>query len=280
MKSLKTPLRWPGGKSRATKFLLPKFPKNIKEYIEPFLGGGSVAIAFSKENPSVSIWVNDMYEPLINFWVYLQKEAQELSDCLIDIKNEYDTPEKAKKLFLESKERINDEHTHNLERAIAFYIVNKCSFSGLTEGSSFSAQASVNNFSMNGIKKLPLYQSIIKDWKITCSPYWNIVSNNIESETFWFFDPPYDIKDNLYGKNGNMHKTFNHHAFYLWVSNVHYDNWMITYNTNEELVKWYNEYYQEQWDLAYSMISTGEYRNKQKNRKELLILNYDKPISK
>jgi len=280
MKSLKTPLRWPGGKSRATKFLLPKFPKNIKEYIEPFLGGGSVAIAFSKENPSVPIWVNDMYEPLINFWVYLQKEAQELSDCLIDIKKEYDAPEKAKKLFLESKERINDEHTHDLERAIAFYIVNKCSFSGLTESSSFSAQASISNFSMNGIKKLSLYQPIIKDWKITCSPYWNIVSSNIEFETFWFFDPPYDIKDNLYGKNGSMHKTFNHHAFYLWVSNIHYDNWMITYNTNEELVKWYNEYYQEQWDLTYTMRSTGEYMNKQKNRKELLILNYDKPISK
>ena len=37
----------------------------------------------------------------------------------------------------------------------AFYILNKCSFSGLTESSSFSKQASVNNFSMRGIEKTP-----------------------------------------------------------------------------------------------------------------------------
>ena len=43
MKSLKTPLRYPGGKSRATKYLIPKMPKDITEYREPFLGGGSVA---------------------------------------------------------------------------------------------------------------------------------------------------------------------------------------------------------------------------------------------
>ena len=65
MKSLKTPLRYPGGKSRATKYLLPKFPKDIAEYREPFLGGGSVAIAFTKEYPDVPVWVNDLYEPLV-----------------------------------------------------------------------------------------------------------------------------------------------------------------------------------------------------------------------
>jgi DNA adenine methylase len=45
MKSLKTPLRYPGGKSRAVAKLCQWLPsREITEYREPFLGGGSMAI--------------------------------------------------------------------------------------------------------------------------------------------------------------------------------------------------------------------------------------------
>ena len=52
MKSLKTPLRYPGGKSKAIKTLSPWFPQIISEYREPFIGGGSIAI---------EVQVNDNY---------------------------------------------------------------------------------------------------------------------------------------------------------------------------------------------------------------------------
>ena len=48
-KALKTPLRYPGGKSRAVKKMDQYFPdlRNYVEFREPFLGGGSVAIHIS-----------------------------------------------------------------------------------------------------------------------------------------------------------------------------------------------------------------------------------------
>ena len=51
IKSLKTPLRYPGGKSKAIKTLSQWYPKVITEYREPFIGGGSIAIDVTKENP-------------------------------------------------------------------------------------------------------------------------------------------------------------------------------------------------------------------------------------
>jgi len=74
MKSLKTPLRYPGGKSRACEKMGSYFPdlRNYDEFREPFLGGGSVAIYITKKYPSLNIWVNDLYEPLVNFWQQLQ----------------------------------------------------------------------------------------------------------------------------------------------------------------------------------------------------------------
>ena len=51
IKSLKTPLRYPGGKSKAIKTLSQCYPKIISEYREPFIGGGSIAIDVTKSNP-------------------------------------------------------------------------------------------------------------------------------------------------------------------------------------------------------------------------------------
>ena len=62
---MKTPLRYPGGKSRAVPKLCQWLPAEITEYREPFLGGGSMAIEMTKRYPNLSIWVNDLYEPLI-----------------------------------------------------------------------------------------------------------------------------------------------------------------------------------------------------------------------
>lgn len=38
-KLVKSPLRYPGGKSRALKQILPRIPVNISEFREPFVGG-------------------------------------------------------------------------------------------------------------------------------------------------------------------------------------------------------------------------------------------------
>ena len=149
MKNLKTPLRYPGGKSRAAKMLVGKFPTGIEEFREPFLGGGSVAIEFTKQNPETPVWVNDKYYYLYNFWVQLQERGEDLCEALLAIKSESNTVERAKEVFLLAKDVIADRD--EFQQAVYFYVLNKCSFSGLTENSSFSGQASNSNFSV------PLY---------------------------------------------------------------------------------------------------------------------------
>ncbi len=155
-KGLKTPLRYPGGKSRAVTKMAQYFPnlRDYTEYREPFLGGGSVAIYVSQMYPHLKITVNDLYEPLMNFWSNLQMFGDELYTELKNIKTTYCNQDSARCLFSEMKDVVNDKTKTDLERAVAFYVVNKCSFSGLTESSSFSAQASDSNFSMRGIEKL------------------------------------------------------------------------------------------------------------------------------
>jgi DNA adenine methylase Dam len=273
MKALKTPLRWPGGKSRACIKMDPYFPdlRNYDEFREPFLGGGSVAIHVTKKYPDLKIWVNDLYEPLVNFWQQLQMFGDDLKDNLLDLKSKNNTPDKARELFLKSKDRVNDQTLSNLDRAASFYVVNKCSFSGLTEISSFSQQASTGNFSVRGIEKLPEYSKLIVNWRITNYSYDYLLDG--DTTAFVYLDPPYDIKDNLYGNKGSMHKGFDHDKFAADCDSCGMDQ-LISYNSDQLVKDRFKNWNAAEFDLTYTMRSVGEYMREQKQRKELLLFNY------
>ena len=273
LKSLKTPLRYPGGKSRACTKMDPYFPdlRNYTEFREPFLGGGSVAIHVSKKYPHLKITVNDLYEPLINFWQTIQDDGQNLQDMIWSLKNKYPDRDTARELFNNAKEKINNEELSSRERAAYFYIVNKCSFSGLTESSSFSAQASESNFSYRGIEKITGYQQIIENWKITNVSYEDLLTD--WDGAFIYLDPPYDIKDNLYGKKGSMHKKFDHDKF-AEDCDRHTAHMMVSYNSSQLVKDRFKEWTATEFDLTYTMRSVGEYMREQQQRKELLLLNY------
>ena len=273
MKSLKTPLRYPGGKSRACTKMDPYIPdlRDYKEYREPFLGGGSVAIHITKKYPHLDVWVNDLYEPLVNFWKTLQDDGYALYKRLQELKSRYPDPASAKGLFLEAKDIVNDYAQPNLYRACSFYIINKCSFSGLTESSSFSRQASDNNFSMRGIEKLQGYTQIITNWKITNLSYEQLLTDN--KSVFTYLDPPYDIGSNLYGRKGSMHNGFNHDDFAADCDRFIAPQ-LISYNSSQLVKDRFKGYEVGEFDLTYTMRSVGEYMREQRDRKELLLFNY------
>jgi len=274
---LKTCLRYPGGKSKATKTLAPWYPENFKEYREPFIGGGSVAFYTTQAYPDIPIWINDLYVPLYNFWVQLRDNGEELSERLKQIKTDasdfgtQDAKDEAhKELFNQTRIDINNQD--GLERAVSFFILNKCSFSGLTENSTFSPTASRSNFSFVGIEKLKEFSKLMKNWKITNIDY-SEVMNADGNDVFVFLDPPYDIKDFLYGKNREMHKSFDHDLF---AKNVYKcpHKFMITYNVNEKLLDLYKDYYLREWKLRYSMAHRGEKGTEDNVKVELLVTNY------
>ena len=232
-----------------------------------------MAIEMTKRYPDISIWVNDLYKPLYLFWLALRDDGDYLYDQLIQLKQRHPDQGSARQLFLDAKEKVNDEDLSYKDRAVAFYIVNKCSFSGLTESSSFSAQASDSNFSIKGINNLKYYSELIKNWKITNLDYSELQSD--ETNVFLYADPPYQVKDNLYGHKGQMHKGFDH-ARFADIMDGHLCNVMISYNNHPDIVHRFEEWYQYDFAHTYTMRSTGTYMIDQTKRRELICLNYGK----
>ena len=267
-----TPLRYPGGKSRALKFLKTHLPP-IEQYREPFLGGGSMAIYVTQTYPNTEVWVNDLYYPLYAFWVTLRDHGQQLCDDLRELKTELGESYDAHRMaFDDAKDKLNNDL---YESGFNFYVANKCSFSGLTANSSFSKQASRANFTFRGIDKLPALSELIQGWRITNQSYEELLYGR---NAFVFLDPPYAIKDNLYGNKGDMHKSFDHEWFAAQAC-ASDNKCMITYNSELFIKDRFPDWYQKDWDLTYTMRSSGTYTKDQKKRKELLLLNYEQQTS-
>lgn len=71
---IRSPLRYPGGKSYRVKQLMEYMPE-FTEYREPFVGGGSVFFYLKQRYPDRDYWINDSFYPLSNFYLQLQRSA-------------------------------------------------------------------------------------------------------------------------------------------------------------------------------------------------------------
>jgi len=272
---LTTPIRYPGGKSKAVKKLYELLP-NIGEYEEwrePFLGGGSMSVAISNRYPDMKIWVNDLYPALYTFWTSVQSDGEKMRDTLLQMKSECITPEVAKTMLGEQKEIINDDVSTKFDKAVAWYFANRNSFSGLTETGSYSDQANKKNFTINVISKLPHYQKLIRNWKFTNGSYDVLLKDN-NPKAFVYLDPPYELKDSkLYGKNGSMHLTFDHDEFAKNCNECDM-SCMISYNADQPIKDRFQGWNELEFDHTYTMRSVGKYMKEQKGRKELVLTNY------
>lgn len=62
-KLIKSPLRYPGGKQRLARTLVYMLPQDIKEYREPFVGGGHVFVLLRQARPDVKVFGSTTITP-------------------------------------------------------------------------------------------------------------------------------------------------------------------------------------------------------------------------
>lgn len=67
--SLKPLIKWPGGKEKELEFIFSNAPTKINNYYEPFVGGGSVFMAFNANN----FFINDKSNELISLYQFISK---------------------------------------------------------------------------------------------------------------------------------------------------------------------------------------------------------------
>lgn len=186
MPQVKSPLRYPGGKSKALDKIIPHIPSTIGEYREPFIGGGSVFMAVKQRfgNQIKRYWINDLNFDLCCFWLCAQTEIEALTTEVDRIKQKYTN---GKELFNDLTRE--DLKLNEFERAVRFFVLNRITFSGTVDSGGYSQQAFERRFtdsSIDRLRKLSVYLSSVH---ITSGDYENLLFQDGEN-VFIFLDPP------------------------------------------------------------------------------------------
>ncbi|MFW6273027.1 MAG: DNA adenine methylase [bacterium] len=263
---IKSPLRYPGGKSRAVK-QIKKIVPEYSEFREPFLGGGSIFVHFKQKYPNKKYWINDIYPNLYYFWKHVQLNPNKLITQIQEWKDSFENGKELHRYLLDNIVDFSD-----LKKAAAFFVFNRITFSGTSESGGFSNAAFERRFTQSSIERVKKLSTILDNTLITNYDYQKVIEaegNNV----FIFLDPPYfsATKSALYGKNGSLHKTFDHVRFASVLKNVNH-KWLITYDDSEYIRDLFSFAYIKEWNLTYGMRNAGKNGNQKGN--ELFISNY------
>jgi DNA adenine methylase len=229
MDSMASPLRYPGGKTRAVKllwvFLKKEYP-DITEIASPFFGGGSFELKCASNG--ITVYGNDLFEPVSTFWQVLKTQTI----TLVQMIEMFRPLSKAE--FYRQRQYITTEKDPVL-RAAYFFAINRCSFSGSTYSGGFSQQAADGRFTESCVERVRM------------TNMQNIDSvTNLDFEVFikehptkvLFLDPPYLIKNYLYGRDGDLHHDFDHKRLATLLKTR--TKWMLCYNDCPEIREMYS----------------------------------------
>lgn len=266
---IKSPLRYPGGKSRAIKFIAPLIP-DFEEFREPFIGGGSVFFYVKQNYPDKKYWINDLYYKLFQFWSQSKTNIDEVVEQVVIWKDQYPNGKELHRFVLDNMSDFSEK-----EIASAFFILNRITFSGTSESGGFSNQAFLKRFTPSSIERLKLIDAVLKDTTITNLDYQEVVEKK-GKKVFIFLDPPYysATKSSLYGNKGNLHKYFDHERFADVMKKTKH-KWLITYDNSDYIKDLFSFAHIFTWELTYGMRNVT--KNSKQKETEIFISNYLNP---
>ena len=221
----RSPFFYVGDKYKLIPQLKENFPKDIKRFIEPFCGGGSVFLNIEAEN----YYLNDIDSNIINLHKFLHSYSNNLDDFWEEIKKiietydlsatfiERDVPPELKKQFVKTyfaeynknsyykmRKDFNENHNPFLLYLLLIYGFNR--FLRFNSNGEFNLPVGNVDFNKNVEKALNEYFYNVRDKEIQ---FFNMdfekFVNSIQpsEDDLIYLDPPYLITFSEYNKIWN-----------------------------------------------------------------------------
>jgi DNA adenine methylase len=273
-----SPLRYPGGKSRASKILQKYVPSDVEEVVSPFFGGGSFENHLALQGVNVRGY--DLCLPLVDFWnAFLNERAKlfarfrELSAQILDSKYHGEITKELRQeqrvLFKGWKEvAINSDDP--FERGVHYFALNRGAFSGMTLIAGPMSTRYID--SKMGERATANLEKI--DFRVRSVEYKDCFQTLEENrDTFLYLDPPYvmetENKESIYGDKGDLHRGFDHVALRDSLAE-HKERWVLSYLNVPSIHELYSDFNIQEETWRYTMKPGGS----RPEGKELVITNF------
>ncbi len=265
---IKTPFRYPGAKNKLLPMLmdyLNPLLSNSTEFIDVFVGGGSVLLEIAEKYPKMILHANDKDYWMYCFWnIVAGNDSYKLNKLL----NLIDTPPTLE-LFYKLREEKTTDEVESAYRAIFF---NRTTFSGIFYSGPIGGKEQKSKYTVDcrynakKIKsKINACHNLLKDRTTVYNLDFSQLQSLINSDIVAYLDPPY------YDKGDALYIEKMSHSDHQNLSNILFNrkNWVLSYDDCAEIRDFYKN--SQIIDLSARYCINGK-KDNWEHKNELVIM--------
>lgn len=255
MRNFVSPLRYPGGKLKMVDYVKHLFEANDLcggIYIEPYAGGGSVALSLLQAGYANSIKINDIDRSIYAFWYSVLYNTEKLCRLITD------TPVTMDVWKAERELQVRKQEADLLELGFSTFFLNRTNRSGILSGGVIGGKNQDGNFKMDArfnkadlirrIEKIAYYTDKIELTSMDAVELIRSLEQPAE-KALCYLDPPYYVKGrDLYL---NYYNDDDHRAIAEAIQE-YMGKWIISYDAVDFIKGLYQGYRQREYYLSYS----------------------------
>jgi len=251
-----SPLRYPGGKGKVANFVKLVMLENDlvgHEYVEPYAGGASVALALLFEDYASHIHINDVSRGVHAFWNAVLRDTDELCDRIESVPVTVEE-------WQQQREIHRDPEASGLDLGFATFFLNRTNRSGIISGGVIGGLDQSGPWKIDARYNVPeLVQRVHKVRRfrsritLTCLDAAELLrqwsGGTSHPDAFFYLDPPY------YVKGGDLYDNFYEHDDHREIAGLVERlprPWLVTYDAAPEVIAMYEASDWHRYGLHYS----------------------------
>lgn len=248
-----SPLRYPGGKNKLSAFIAKVCVDNEIDghYVEPYSGGASVALFLLMEGYVNKITINDKDRSIYAFWYSVLYRTRKL--CHLIENAELNINEWRKQKAIQSNKENEDLltlgfSTFYLNRTNRSGIINAGVIGGIKQKGDYLMDCRFNKKDL--INRIQIIAKKRKQIKLYNKDAIDLIQENGNDNTVFYFDPPYYLKANsLYM---NYYESHNHKMVSDKIKSIKNIKWIVSYDNVSEINKLYADCHKKEFSFKHT----------------------------
>lgn len=250
-----SPLRYPGGKSKLSAFVLETMKINNlhgETYVEPFAGGCAIAWFLLLNGHAKKVYINDLDPAIHAFWHSVLYRTDDLCSMISSTPITIDEWHKHREIYKEKP-------TDFLTLGFSTLFLNRTNRSGIIKAGVIGGLSQTGNYKLDCrfnkerlIKQISAIAAFKKHVRLTNLDATQFIEEyipDIEGQALVNIDPPYYVKGK--GLYQNFFEHEDHYRLYESIKRLS-QPWIVTYDDTPEICGIYSEYSPESFGLSYT----------------------------
>lgn len=263
-----TPLRYPGGKSQLTPFVIEVLRANnlfYGTYVEPFAGGCGIAWTLLLNRYVTEVHINDIDRSIYAFWASVLRDTDAICERIRHTPVTIDE-------WYRQRDIQKAARSKRLDLGFSTLFLNRTNRSGILKAGMIGGQKQTGNYKIDcrfdrsklisKIERIAQHRDNIHLHRVDAEQFIRLELRNIERNALVNIDPPY------YRAGPELYTRFYEHRDHVSLAKAVgsiKQRWMVTYDDSPEIRKIYAKYPLQTQELTY-------YAQVKRTGVELLIL--------